>query len=133
MDHGQGATADKQASGRVLGNEPGLGPTPPVSVPLQSLREANRMSNETALPYDPDNPPYRPPAECTDQLMWLVAWHLFNDHGPVVGGQCAACRPYRFHPCTRRQLASVGLAAACGHLAAVGWAPMSAVRGQGHA
>ena len=70
------------------------------------------------LPYDPAEPPYRPPAGCVSPLMWQLAWQLFADHRPAADGWCAVCRPYQFHPCVSRQFAEAGLAAACGYGAA---------------
>jgi hypothetical protein len=66
------------------------------------------------LPYDPAEPPHRPPAGCVNNLMWQLAWRVFTDHRPALDGWCAACRPYRFFPCPCRKLGRIGLAAACG-------------------
>jgi hypothetical protein len=71
------------------------------------------MTDTTALPYDPADPPYRPPVECANPLMWQLAWQVFNDHRPARDDWCEVCRPYEFYPCIRRRLAQIGLAAAC--------------------
>jgi hypothetical protein len=84
----------------------------------------------SALPYDPTDPPYRAPDACFNPLMWQLAWQVFHDHRRVTDGWCAACRPYQFYPCIRRQLADIGLAAACTDPARATWnvpAPRSSV------
>jgi hypothetical protein len=67
-----------------------------------------------ALPYHPDNPPTDPPTGCGNRLMWQLARRLYGDHQPGGDGFCIVCRPYQFYPCVARQLADIGLQAACG-------------------
>src|SRR6266508_1533805 len=42
----------------------------------------------TALPYEIDEPPVDPPAECVNRLMWQLARRLFVDHRPGPDGWC---------------------------------------------
>lgn len=61
-------------------------------------------------PFDPDDPPRRPPASCVDPTLWEVAVALHEAHRPGVDGWCA-CR--LFHPCPAWRRAVSALRAAC--------------------
>jgi hypothetical protein len=70
----------------------------------------------TGLPYDPSDPPLTPPAECRLELMWRLAWSLWEAHEAGVDGFClaTACRRrHSLHPCPPFRLAQAGMRAAC--------------------
>jgi hypothetical protein len=66
------------------------------------------------VPFDINDPPARPPAECADPLMWNLASQLFRDHRPDSDGFCITCVPSEFCPCMGRYLAVRGFLASCG-------------------
>jgi hypothetical protein len=75
----------------------------------------------TTLPYEPDEPPVDPPAECMNRLMWQLARRVFADHQPGPDSWCLVCRPFQFYPCVGRQLANVGLRESCQHTGRAPW------------
>lgn len=69
------------------------------------------------LPYDPANPPERPPSGC-DRLTWTLAFHLRLAHLSGPSGDCVAwsCQGIGVTwPCQVFQIAEAGL------LGSVGW------------
>ncbi|HEX8346249.1 MAG TPA: hypothetical protein VF657_16140 [Actinoplanes sp.] len=66
-----------------------------------------------ALPFDPEDPPAQPPAECDDDLTWRLAYQIFRDHRSDADGFCITCVPGEFNPCVGRHLALRGFLAAC--------------------
>lgn len=65
------------------------------------------------LPFDVHDPPAIPPAECSDQLMWNLAYRTFRDHRPDRDGFCVTCVPSEFSPCIGRYLAVRGFLVSC--------------------
>ncbi|GAA4939139.1 hypothetical protein GCM10025331_26330 [Actinoplanes utahensis] len=66
------------------------------------------------LPFDPADPPARPPSSCLDELVWNLAYRLFRDHRPDQDGFCITCVPSEFSPCIGRYLAARGFLVSCG-------------------
>jgi hypothetical protein len=66
------------------------------------------MAEDFELPYNPEDPPYTPPAGA-DPLVWRLARGLWLDHQPhaVDIYHCVTCKAY--YPCVNRQLADRGL------------------------
>jgi hypothetical protein len=67
----------------------------------------------TAMPFDPNDPPARPPARCSNPLMWAMAYRLHQDHRSDSDGFCVSCVPGQFSPCIGRYLAMRGFLASC--------------------
>lgn len=65
------------------------------------------------LPFNVEDPPARPPAQCRDPLVWNLAYQVFRDHRPDRDGFCVTCVPGGFSPCIGRHLAVRGFLAAC--------------------
>ena len=65
------------------------------------------------LPFDPDDPPAQPPTCCVDELVWRMAFQLFQDHRPDRDGFCVTCVPGEFSPCVGQYLALRGFLEAC--------------------
>lgn len=66
------------------------------------------------LPFDRSDPPPDPPAGCTDNLKWELAYQVFRDHRPDNDGVCIACVPDKFIPCHGRDLALRGFLTSLG-------------------
>jgi hypothetical protein len=70
----------------------------------------------TRLPYDLSDPPFKPPAECRHELLWLLARSLREAHEADADGFCVvtACRRHHLlHPCPPSRLADDGVRSAC--------------------
>ena len=65
------------------------------------------------LPFDPSDPPARPPSSCADYLMWSMAYRLHRDHRSDADGFCVTCVPGQFSPCIGRYLAMRGFLTSC--------------------
>ncbi len=66
------------------------------------------------LPYDPEDPPARPPAGA-DPLTWRLAYQVLSDHRRSPFGACRS--PLCEHadwPCRPARLAGLGLRTALG-------------------
>lgn len=61
-------------------------------------------------PFDPEDPPERPPEVCVDPALWEVAYALSVAHRPVAQGRCGCGSA---HPCEDRWRAIAALSAAC--------------------
>jgi hypothetical protein len=69
------------------------------------------------VPFDPEQPPFDPPSEVAQPLLWSMSRQVYGDHdlpddtgGPMVP-RCALCdEPW---PCVPRRIAELGLLAAC--------------------
>ena len=66
-----------------------------------------------AMRFDANDPPARPPAVCSNTLMWAMAYRLHQDHRPDRDGFCVSCVPGQFSPCIGRYLAMRGFLTAC--------------------
>jgi hypothetical protein len=63
------------------------------------------------LPFDPENPPERPPA-ASEPLVWRLAYRIHRDHQPDQDGRCVLCRPPTTWPCPGSRLSARGFLAA---------------------
>jgi hypothetical protein len=81
----------------------------------------------TGLPFDTQDPPVDPPAQCIDPDVWRRCRALYGQHRPTGDDLCECGHPW---PCGSSIAATRLMLVTCGVLTRVPWVPSAAPNGE---